>query len=717
MTPQAFFRTRWFRRTAIGVLAVALLAWSFTVPWKLNFLRGTIEQRVQAATGRALDIDGDVWWHWGWGRAWFEANGLRFANPGWAGRPEMLSAEQVQAWIALGPLLRARVDIPEVRILKPDLWLETTQPGQRNWYLDTQQSDGGSAARIGRVMLDQGRLHFVQKHLQTDVQVELQTVAVPVAEWQARAAAGAGEPAGQAGRTTPAAPGAQPAPAPGAQEGQTPGRIRATAKGRWHGLALTARAEGDDVLKLADAADPYRLDAEAQVGGTKVSAAGTVTGLASPSAADLRVAVEGRSLGEWYRIIGVGLPDSPAYRTAGHLQLERKVWRYEKFTSRVGSSDLGGNLVFEPAEVHGQRPLIKGELVSQRLDLDDLGPVIGLTPTPATSTPPPSGENAKPRTAGATAPSRGRLLPQQKFSAEKWDTLDADVRFEGKAIRNVGAWPIDDLRFHVRLDDRNLRLDPVSLGVAGGALAGSLAIDGRRTPMPTALKLDLRRLQLARLVPQVRETDKAALGTVNGRIALQGRGQSFAQILGTSTGEVQLAMGRGTISNLALEVAGLDVSQSLGLLVRGDRNVEVRCALVDTQVKGGALTTRAAVFDTADTIIQITGGANLADETLDLTIKPVAKDASLLTLRVPFYVKGTFADPSFSPDKTRLVLRGGGAVLLGLINPLAAIIPLLEAGPGEDSDCGELMQRVRKDGVPVADRQPAAARGGRAPAR
>lgn len=701
-------QTRRFRWILFLALVLGLIAWSFTIPWKLNVLRGTIEQRVQAATGRALQIEGDIWWHWGWHRAWFEVNGLRFANPDWTGRPDMLTAEQVQAWISLRPLLSRRGDIPEVRVLKPDLWLETSKTDQRNWYLDTQQSDGESAVQLGRVMLDQGRLHFVQKHLQTDVQVDLQTLMVPVNELKTADAKSA-DAAAAGQNAKPVAPSAE-------KTGEASGdpalsRIRATAKGTWHGLPLQAQAEGDDVLKLAAMTEPYRLDVSATVGRTRVSAAGTLAPLAGPTSADLRVSVQGQSLGEWYRIVGVGLPDSPPYRTSGRVRLNDKIWRYEEFKSQVGSSDLGGSLAYEPSEVHGQRPLIRGQLISQRLDLKDLGPVIGLTPTPSTSTPPPSSEKEKPKTAGATGRSAGKILPQQKFSSEKWDTLDADIKFEGRAIRNVGEWPIDDLNLHVKLDNKRLTLDPFSLGVAGGALSGSFSIDGRETRMPAAARINIRRMQLARLLPQVRDTDKAALGSVNGRIALDGRGESFAEMLGTANGEVQLAMGRGSVSNLLLEVVGLDISQSLGLLVRGDRNVEIQCALIDTGWKDGLLSTRAAVFDTKDTVIQVTGGANFKQESLDLAIKPVAKDPSLLSLRVPFYVKGSFSDPSISPDKGRLLLRGGGAILLGLINPLAAIIPLIETGPGQDSDCGALLKRVRSDGVPVSDRKPAAGQG------
>jgi hypothetical protein len=59
------------------------------------------------------------------------------------------------------------------------------------------------------------------------------------------------------------------------------------------------------------------------------------------------------------------------------------------------------------------------------------------------------------------------------------------------------------------------------------------------------------------------------------------------------------------------------------------------------------------------------------------------------------------------PDKL-LYARVGSAVLLGtLVNPLAALIPLIETGPGKDADCGALLASVRpaaeRAGQPVAN--------------
>lgn len=644
----------------LAVLLLGALVLAFSVPWKLNFLRGALSERVQAATGRAFAIDGDLWWHWG-RRGRLVAEGLRFANPAWAGRPQMLAAQRVEAVVRLWPLLDGRVELPQVRVTQPDLWLETLASGQRNWYLDRGQSDAGTALQIEQVTLDQGRLAFVQEFRQTDVRVELQ------------------------GRAD---------------------RLQAQAAGRWHGLALTARAEGDGVLGLMEASRPYGLTVAGSVGRTEVSAAGHVTRLARPEAADLKVAVRGPTLGEWYRIAGIGLPETPPYRTAGRVRLQAGVWSYEDFTSRVGRSDLGGSVTLQRRP---ERPLIQGRLVSQRLDLHDLLPLVGKTPPSTTSTPPPQSRTERPRTPAPTGRSAGKVLPQQRLSAGKWDTLDADLQFDGRSVVNLGPMPLDSLKMHVVLQDRQLALAPFALGLAGGEVAGQLRIDGRAEPMQARIDARGRRLQLEQLVPRVGRDARAALGTLNGRIALAGQGDSFARLLGTANGEVQVAMGTGQISNLLLELIDLDAAEALGFLIRGDRPVSVRCALADVGFTRGVMKTRAVVFDTTDTIIEARGQADFAQERLDLRVTPVAKDASLLTLRVPFDVGGSFAAPTVSPDKARLLARGGGAVLLGLINPLTALIPLLELGPGEDSDCGQLVARARGEGVPVTNRPEAPA--------
>ena len=108
------------------------------------------------------------------------------------------------------------------------------------------------------------------------------------------------------------------------------------------------------------------------------------------------------------------------------------------------------------------------------------------------------------------------------------------------------------------------------------------------------------------------------------------------------------------------------------------------------------MTSRAIVLDTSDTVITGEGRISLADETLDILLKPQPKDKSILSLRSPLRIGGTFAQPSAGPEKAALAGRVGLALLLGAINPLLALAATVETGPGENADCASVLALAAK---------------------
>jgi AsmA protein len=123
--------------------------------------------------------------------------------------------------------------------------------------------------------------------------------------------------------------------------------------------------------------------------------------------------------------------------------------------------------------------------------------------------------------------------------------------------------------------------------------------------------------------------------------------------------------------------------------------VKLNCAVADFGVAGGRMQARALVLDTAANTLVGSGSVNLADETLDLTLTPRTKVSSLVALRSPIHVTGRFDKPVVTVDSGRLAARGAGALLLGLVNPLLALIPLFETGPGTESECARLVSEAR----------------------
>ena len=639
-TPARRFRWWW---VPVGILLLVLV--SFLFPWKLNFVRDTIARKVTESTGRSFAVNGDIWLYWLQGPR-ITLDGVQLGNPAWASTPQMATVDHVDARVSLGDLLHKRVVLTRLDVVRPVVNLEEGPDNKRNWYFDKQQSDSSSTIVIEQLAVEQGHVGYVVKSKDTDVQADLATLTGANVDTKAN--------------------------------GSTNG-VAAKATGKWNGMKLDVDAKGGDLLKLKDLETSYPFDVKATIGASHVSAAGTVTGIAALKAADLQVALSGANLADWYRVTGVGLPDTPPYQTQGHLVIADGVYRYNDFSGKVGTSDIAGSVAFEK---RADRPFVSGSLVSNNLDLNDLAPLTGKKLEPAVA----------PKVVDATKPQK--LMPQQTFDTAKWNTLDADIRFEGKSIKNVGDVPFDNLQIHATMDNSVLTLAPLNFGFADGRIGGNFRFDGSQQPMHATVDAKFTDLSLKRLTPKVTDQTRASFGRLNGSARIDGRGNSIAAMMATANGSVQIAMGSGGSSSLLLELVGLQGPQVVRYLL-GDTNSKIGCAIGDFTLTKGDLVTQTSLVDTDINVIQVEGDANFTNEKLAFRITPLPKKKSIVVLRTPFNVSGTFANPSFLPDFGTLGARVGGAIGLGLINPLAALIPLIETGPGRDTDCAALLAKVK----------------------
>lgn len=620
-----------------AVLAAVALVTVVIALFGLNWLRAPLERQALDATGRVLVIGGDLSLSWGWPWPQVHLAGVTFANPAWAQEKQMFTADAVDITVNVPQLLLGNLVFPEVRLVRPVVLLAQDASGRKNWLLDPSQQDEGARVQIGRLQLDQGTLGFDDPARKTRIRATL---------------------------STPAAVG-----------GAADAGLVFTAQGQHQGLPFKAQGTGGPVLALRDDSTPYPLTLDASTGATRLQAQGTVTNLLSLTAADLRLNLRGANLAQLSTLLGVALPATPAYATQGHLLHSANTWRYEKFSGRVGASDIAGSLLLTTG---GKRPALTGELVSEVLDVIDLGPAVGSRPG--------SVKQALASTSGTA-----RVLPDVPFQADNWDTLDAKVDLRAKTIRRAKQFPLQNLATQLTLKDAVLTLDPLTLGFAGGQLKGTVLLDGRQPAIQARARARVNKVRVAELFPSV-ALNKTSIGEVHGDFDLKGTGNSVARMLGSANGHIGLVVDGGEVSRLMMEQAGLHLWEVLALSVTGDKQVKLRCAVADFTVKNGTVNVDALVLDTAVTTLLGTGTLDLAQETLDLTFNQKTKDTSPLALRSPIQVRGTLARPQVGVDKGQVAVRALGAVALGLVNPLLALLPLIDAGPGKDSDCAQLVR-------------------------
>jgi len=91
------------------------------------------------------------------------------------------------------------------------------------------------------------------------------------------------------------------------------------------------------------------------------------------------------------------------------------------------------------------------------------------------------------------------------------------------------------------------------------------------------------------------------------------------------------------------------------------------------------------------------GHIDMGKEQLDLRLVAKPKNVSPLTVRSPIHVQGSFLQPQVSIEKTPIALRVIGGIALGLINPLAAILPFVDPGNGKQASCAEVLQQLKQE--------------------
>src|SRR5207237_5323251 len=233
-------------------------------------------------------------------------------------------------------------------------------------------------------------------------------------------------------------------------------------------------------------------------------------------------------------------------------------------------------------------------------------------------------------------------------------------------------------------------------GIAGGRIAGTIKMNGQKEPIAGDVVLRVKDLQLPEFFPTIKE-GQDSIGDINGLIEITGRGDSVAELLGTADGKIGVYLDGGKISRFMMELVAMDVWGVARVKLGGDKSaVDIRCAIGDFGVKNGMMTTNAFVFDTQVVNVEGTGTINLKTEQMDVKLNPHPKDRSVASLNSPLYIKGTFGEPKFAPDWKRLGTKGAGALVMGVLNPLLAVLPLLQEGKEKESPCAALIAEATK---------------------
>ncbi len=296
--------------------------------------------------------------------------------------------------------------------------------------------------------------------------------------------------------------------------------------------------------------------------------------------------------------------------------------------------------------------------------------------------------------AGERAPSDGGQLEAMSpgsntfsdspISLSFLEAVDLDLDLS-VANLDIGRLTVAVPRVLATLNDRALKLNAPDLGINGGKVTATIAVDGRAPSMTIQSNLSGDELQVEPVFALF-DLKPVLAGSAAFKANLTATGRSARDLISGLSGNVNVESRRGNI-------VGWDVRQDWVRMVfsrqLGDYNRRARTPydLIQTDVAVTAGDVRQSNFRVASPVLALNGGgtAKLINQRLDIR----AKLASAIppTLRIPFRLSGAWSKPQLGLDP-----EDGG--LLGVIASLFE--PTGTTAKGSELDDPEMRRLMRR---------------------
>ncbi|SIT19172.1 AsmA family protein [Insolitispirillum peregrinum] len=622
-----------------GIVVVGAAGAALLMSIDVNKYKGEIAAQVEQATGRKLDIKGDLSLSIGLTPA-VVVNGVSFANAPWSATPTMVGVERFEAEVDLMAALGGTLNVTRLVLIKPTIVLEK-KGGKVNWSFDTAKPAAPPAS-------------------------------TPV-------------PASTA--STPAPAGAMPLPAlqsvkieqarviyrdldAGTEDILSLASLSADAKGTSDPLKIALDgAYGAVAFKLTgtvgaiaalNGTAPYPIDLTGTLAGIDLGAKGSIAEPMAAKGVDLAVTLGAKSLDGLKPLVGE-LPKMPPVTLATQLKGGGTAWTASALSLTVGKSSAKGDV---SVALDGARPQVKATVQAPLLDLQEMLPEQAAQAKQAVEKGLDAG-SPKEKAKG------GRVLPADPLPLSSLKLADAVVDLAiDKTILPSGI-EIAGISVKGTLSNGVLKLAPVAARLGDGQVKAEGVIDASGGKSAKAdLTITADKVILGKLFEQIKRPDLLTGSPTSAKLKLVGQGNSVAALAGSLNGSVLVTVGEGKIHNSLLDWAGADIlnqiSERMNPFSERQPYTDLSCGVVNLKAVNGVATwDKQIAFQTTKMNVVSSGESKLGAETLDIAVRPYAREGvgiSAGKLAEMIRLQGTYADPKIGIDAEG-VMRNVGSVV------------------------------------------------------
>ncbi|NIJ30299.1 hypothetical protein FHT00_002262 [Sphingomonas insulae] len=438
--------------------------------------------------------------------------------------------------------------------------------------------------------------------------------------------------------------------------------LRASGTGVVRGTPVRIALTGASVAQPTPGPWPFT----AAIDGTALHmrARGTMDRPLDTDAMELKVVARAADLRLIDAVIEAGLFGTQTVAIVANVRHAAPRWIVTGLKGTIGRSDIAGHVTVDKRDGRTQ---LDGAVASDRFDFDDLSSDEGLAKGAALER--------------AIGP---RVVPNTRIDLSNIDTTDGRIAVRvARVFSRGGGTSVTGVQGVLVLDHQRLRVEPLTIRLAGGTARGAVTVDQRGGAAQPTLTLDLH--LTGTRVDALAGTGGAFTGRIAARARLTGRGETIRAAVSRSTGRIGFVVRDGALPARYAAALGFDAGRAL--LADSHDTAGLRCVILALAVRNGRGSASPLVVDTSASQLHGTGTVSFPAERIDFRLTGAPKGKSLLRLPGSAYMTGTLSDPVLTvPPEVKSagnIFKAIGRAITGRQGPTAS-----------DADCGGLAARA-----------------------
>ncbi len=464
-------------------------------------------------------------------------------------------------------------------------------------------------------------------------------------------------------------------------------------------------------LNLAGAGDKLALDnLDLMVGSEeiiKLLLKGTIKDLSAMQGLNLEFTVNGRDISKLIAAGGPEIPSKAAFRISARLvDPAPQIYKLSDIDAALGDSQSTGWLELDQS---GQRPQLKAELSSDKLDLRQLSRQAQSSgeaeARPANGGSPQEKKTESEGPSSKSGAKEDKIFPADPLPLADLQRIDADLKYRGKQVL-FRSMAFNDLVVDILLRDGNLDIKPLKFTIGGGNADGWINLHSGKKPAEVATTLTINQMGIGPMLDQLGYS-RSIEGNLDAMIDLDGTGDSIAALMAGLNGKIRIALKDGKTESKYLDLLakylGSGILQMINPFQQKREYTPINC-FVDTVAIDDGKADIKLLLDTDQTSIFGAGTINLKTESIDLGIKPTPKKTALPAdisfnlnqFSQPFRLGGTLADPHLAIDPGRaafILAKLAGALALG---PIGIAAFFADISLGKKDACAVALEKAMK---------------------